>query len=347
MIWFAVASLSLVDLLVLACVLGGAWPFVALFYVTVFVAFLDRLPAHLPERGDVAAERFARVLTVALAVAHLVVLPLAIWAVARAPWLGVWQACALALALGLFLGQVSHPNAHELIHAPSRWRRALGVAVYVSLLFGHHASAHRRVHHQHVATAADPNSARPGEGFYRFWPRAWVGSFRAGLHAETTARARSAERTGRRRGMHPYAVYCGGAVLALALAFALAGWRGVLVYGGVAAYAQMQILLSDYVQHYGLRRRIGRNGKPEPAGPQHSWNAPQWFSSALMLNATRHSDHHMHPSRAFPVLRLDPARMPVLPHALPAMAALALVPPLWRRVMDPRARRWAIPVGGG
>ncbi len=44
----------------------------------------------------------------------------------------------------------------------------------------------------------------------------------------------------------------------------------------LAAYAQMQLLLSDYVQHYGLRRKTSENGKPEPVGPQHSWNAPAW-----------------------------------------------------------------------
>jgi alkane 1-monooxygenase len=75
-------------------------------------------------------------------------------------------------------------------------------------------------------------------------------------------------------------------------------------------------------------------------GPQHSWNAPAWYSSAMMLNAPRHSDHHMRPSRAFPALKLTPGTMPMLPRSLPVMAVLALVPPLWRRVMDRRVARW-------
>jgi alkane 1-monooxygenase len=79
----------------------------------------------------------------------------------------------------------------------------------------------------------------------------------------------------------------------------------------------------------------------ERAGPQHSWNAPQWFSSAMMLNAPRHSDHHLHPGRPFPALRLDPADMPVLPHSMPVMATLALAPPLWRRAMAPCVSRWS------
>ncbi|MDX1780519.1 MAG: fatty acid desaturase, partial [Thalassovita sp.] len=104
---------------------------------------------------------------------------------------------------------------------------------------------------------------------------------------------------------------------------------------GVAGYAQIQMLLSDYVQHYGLRRALRPDGKPAPVGPEHSWNTPHWYSSALMLNAPRHSDHHMHPARHYPALRLAPD-MPVLPQSLPVMAVVALWPPRWRKVMEPR-----------
>ena len=72
----------------------------------------------------------------------------------------------------------------------------------------------------------------------------------------------------------------------------------------LAVYAQLQILLADYVQHYGLRRQTGADGRPEPVGDGHSWNTPHWFSSALMVNAPRHSDHHLHPTRPYPGLRL-------------------------------------------
>ena len=113
-----------------------------------------------------------------------------------------------------------------------------------------------------------------------------------------------------------------------------------MVHVGVAAYAQLQLLLSDYVQHYGLRRGLRADGRREPVGPQHSWNAPSWYSGAMMLNAPRHSDHHLRPGRAFPDLSLDPVKMPMLPRSLPVMATIALVPPLWRRVMDRRAARW-------
>jgi alkane 1-monooxygenase len=200
------------------------------------------------------------------------------------------------LGAGLWFGQVSNPMAHELIHRSNRVRYGLGVAVYTSLLFGHHSSAHRLVHHRHAASAADPNSARAGEGFYRFFLRAWGGSFLRGWAEENALRARS--KAG--RWLHPYAVYLGGAALALMVAASFAGGWGLVVWVALALHAQLQLMLSDYVQHYGLTRATRDDGRLEPVAARHSWNAPQWFSSAMMLNAPRHSDHHAHPARPFP-----------------------------------------------
>jgi alkane 1-monooxygenase len=224
-----------------------------------------------------------------------------------------------------------------LSHRGARGLYALGVAVYASLLFGHHASAHRLVHHRHAASGQDPNSARVGEGFYRFFLRAWAGSFAKGLRAETELRARSAAG----RGVHPYVVYVAGAVAALGLGYAIAGFWGVVVWAGLALHAQVQLMLSDYVQHYGLSRAIRADGRLEPVGARHSWNAPHWFSSGLMLNAPRHSDHHAHPARPYPALRLPgPQEAPHLPWPLPVACTLALIPPLWKRAIRPHLARW-------
>ncbi|MBC7476986.1 MAG: fatty acid desaturase, partial [Pseudorhodobacter sp.] len=96
-----------------------------------------------------------------------------------------------------------------------------------------------------------------------------------------------------------------------------------------------------YVQHYGLTRGT-HDGKTAPVTAAHSWNAPQLFSSALMLNAPRHSDHHTHPARPYPGLRL-PDNAPMLPWPLPLACLVAMCPPLWRRRMDPLAAKWSIP----
>ena len=332
MIWYAIASLTPALLLALACTLGGVWPLLALVSITVMVFFLDRITRLMPER-----DATGRMLSLTLAAVHFVLLPLGVWALARNDALELADKLMIYLGLGLFFGQISNSNAHELIHASTRWPRRIGTAIYCTLLHGHHVSAHLRVHHIHAATDADPNSARLGEGFYAYVLRALRGEFIAGWRADTAQRARAGKRSAL---THPYLAYVGGALLALGAAFALAGWGGVAVHVAIAVYAQLQLLLSDYVQHYGLRRALREDGRPEPVGPHHSWNAPAWYSSAMMLNAPRHSDHHMRPGRAFPALTLTPDTMPVLPRSLPVMAVLALIPPVWRRVMDRRVARW-------
>jgi len=331
---YAIASMTPAALLALACLFGGIWPLCAVASITALVFFLDKLaPATPPLTAN------GQGVSIALALVHFPLLALGVWALA-APHLGPLDKVLIFTGLGLFCGQVSNSNAHELIHARGRVLFRLGVAVYVSLLHGHHVSAHLRVHHVHAATPDDPNSAPAGLGFWRYAARVLRQEFTAGFHADTKQRARATQKTS--AVSHPYVVYVAGAALALCASFAIAGSAGVLAHLGIALYAQMQLLLSDYVQHYGLRRRILPNGRAEPIGPQHSWNAPQWYSSAMMLNAPLHSDHHMRPTRPYPALEVTDD-MPRLPHSLPVMAVIALIPPLWHRVMRHRLRRWQNP----
>lgn len=333
---FAIVTIGVTALVAAGILWGGAWAAAAVAVITVFAWLMDRIAAlAAPDR---AGQEFpsGTALSVALGLAHFPILFGAVAALAAGGH-GTVDKALIFVAASLFIGQIGNANAHELIHKGRRAPRLLGVAVYASILFGHHASAHLRVHHVHAASNGDPNSARLHEGFYRYAPRAWAGSFRAGWRAERRLRAG--------RGLHPYWGYAAGSAASLALAALLGGVAGAAALLAIAIYAQAQLLLSDYVQHYGLRRRRRADGRLEPAGPQHSWNAPHGFSSAMMLNAPRHSDHHARPARAYPGLELDRGAMPMLPHSLPVMAVIALLPPLWFRVMDRRARTWSPDAG--
>lgn len=334
---FAAAALAPLGLLVVGVCLGGGWSLAGLVYMTAFAALLDQItPLFSGDAAEGAEFPGGDALLVVLALGHLALLPLTVWAIAGSSDLSLPARLVLFVAAGLWFGQVANPAAHELIHRGHRWLFLLGGLMYCTLLFGHHTSAHRLVHHRHAASAADPNTARRGESYYAFFIRAWHGSYRQGLQAETALRAR-----GSGRGIHPYLAYFGLTFASLLAGFAIAGWAGVAVWAALALHAQSQLMLSDYVQHYGLSRGMRPDGKLEPVGVQHSWNAPQWFSSAYMLNAPRHSDHHAHPARPFPALRLPSATdAPRLPWPLPFACMLALAPPLWRRGMHPHLAKW-------
>ncbi|MEO0402459.1 MAG: alkane 1-monooxygenase [Pseudomonadota bacterium] len=323
---FTAATLLPAALLGLACVLGGGWAIAGILAITVVVFFLDKLD-WTPAPSAAEGHRLSEV----LGVVHFVLLGLAVWAMNGA--LPVADKVLIVIGCGLYFGQISNSNAHELIHRSDRWAFRLGAANYASVLFGHHTSAHRLVHHVHAATPHDPATARRGEGFWAYLPRTWAGSFKAGLWAERA-------RHGGVRWPAPYVAYVVGALVTLAVAVILGGLPGAVGLITITIYAQTQLMLSDYVQHYGLERAEGPDGKRAPMGPAHSWNAPHWSSSAMMLNAPRHSAHHTKPARAFPQLELDAETMPMLPHSLPVMAVIALVPPLWRRIMDGRVTAW-------
>lgn len=332
---FAVATLAPLPLLGLGSVAGGAWLWAALSYMGLLSLLLDQLlplvESDAPDGAEFPAADMLLLLLGLLALA----LPCIALLGATNPALTLPEKAALLFTTGLWLGQIGHPTAHELIHRASRAKVRLGIAVYAWMLIGHHASSHRLVHHRHVATRDDPATAPKGRGFWRYLPRAALGGLAEGFRAETRLRRQKGATA-----LHPYAIYALISAAALTLAALVAGPTGIALWLLLAAHAQLQIHLSDYVQHYGLTRATGPDGRPEPVNARHSWNTAHWFSSALLLNAPRHSDHHAHPSRPYPALRL-PDDAPRLPWPLPLAATIALVPPLWHRLMRPHLARLA------
>jgi len=328
---FAVATLAPIPLLGMGSVYGGSWLIAATVYLSIFAFLLDELITVVatPAAPDTEFPT-AELLSQFLAIAHFPLLGLGVWTVSGGANLSGPERLLAFLAFGLFFGQISNSNAHELIHNARRRLHQLGKWVFISFLFGHHTSAHRLVHHRFVGTSGDPNSAPIGQSFYGFAWRAWRGSFVEGLRAEIRLRHKSSDLE---QALNPYVEYLAGSGLMLFVAGLIGGWPGILAYFCLSSYAVMQLLMSDYVQHYGLSRARTADGKPEPVGPQHSWNARHWFSAHLMLNAPRHSDHHAHPSRPFPALSIAP-EYPTLPHSLPVMGFIALFPRRWHKLMD-------------
>lgn len=327
---FVAVTCAPLVLLALAAGFGGGWVVAALVYLLLTGVLVDPLLSRLEEEPSHAP---VNALPVLLALSHFALLA-GVVQVLAGDGLGLVEKLGLFYATSLYLGATSNGVAHELIHRANRWQRGLGRWMFISHLFGHHTSAHMLVHHIHVGTRADPNTARRGESYYRFWRRAWKGSFWRGLKAENARRARAGVSGWR---THPYTVYILGAAGFVLIAGALSGPAGVAWYVALAFMAQSGLLLTDYVQHYGLMRR-DRNGKPEPVNGLHSWNSPHWFVSKLTLNAVRHSDHHARPDKAFTALEPKVDGLgPELPYAANIMSLIALYPPAWRRIMDPRA----------
>jgi alkane 1-monooxygenase len=327
---------------VAGAILGGPWAFLPVALVYLLVPVLDAAAGLNPDspQGDAAAALGAnpwfRLITWTWVPVQLVLIA---WTIG---WLtgpsGTFlERIGVTLSLGITCGAIGLTFAHELVHRPDRWERGLGEALLASVSYPHFAIEHVFGHHRYVATLRDPATARFGEGLYRFLPRTIGGGLASAWRLE---RSRLLKRGRSMRSPHNRFIRYGAVQIAIyAGVWSAWGVRGVLVFAGQALVAVALLETINYVEHYGLVRRELSPGRYEPIAPAHSWNSCHRLSNWILINLARHADHHLVASKRYQVLdHLGEA--PQLPAGYATMLMLALVPPLWRRVMDPRVLAW-------
>jgi alkane 1-monooxygenase len=256
--------------------------------------------------------------------------------------LGAWQwqsgglgwggRLGLLVAIGTVNG-IAINTAHELGHKRENAERWLSKIALAPTAYGHFHVEHNRGHHTRVATFEDPASARMGETFWRFWPRTVLGSLRSAWRLETgrfTVRGRSPW-TPRNDVLNAWLM-----TAALFAALAVAFGPGVLAFLAAQAVWGFTLLeIVNYLEHYGLSRRRTAAGRYEKVDETHSWNSNRLTTNIFLYQLQRHSDHHANPTRRYQVLRSRDTS-PQLPAGYATMIVVALIPPLWRRVMDHR-----------
>jgi alkane 1-monooxygenase len=242
------------------------------------------------------------------------------------------QSLGLLLSVGVVTGGQGITIAHELGHRRSAVDRGLAQLLLTTVCYGHFYIEHNRGHHARVATPDDPATARLGESLYGFVPRAIAGSLVSAWRLETLRLRRRDEACFSRHNQMLW-FFAVPALFTLALALAW-GPQAALFFIGQAVVAIVLLEAINYVEHYGLVRHVA-GGALEHVTPRHSWNSSQRLSNACLINLQRHADHHAAPTRPYPLLRHHDDS-PQLPTGYPGMVMLALLPPLWFSVMNPR-----------
>lgn len=337
------ASLALVPLVVLAATQGG-WT-IALVPACTWALFAGLDAVVGDDRANIDPDTAQSELLWYHAITLIwpfVQAMLLIWLLATvptAPHLSPGEKAGVFFGMGVLSGTIGINYAHELMHRRARLDRWLADILLAMVLYSHFRSEHLLVHHRHVATPRDAVTARYGEGFYRFFARVLSACVRSAWTAERDMLARKGQRIW--HASNPFWRYGALQVASLLIALAIGGALGLALFLFQAFVAIWQLELVNYVEHYGLQRRETAPGRYEPVGPHHSWNADRKASNRLLINLQRHSDHHYKPARPFPLLQSgDPETTPQLPYGYPVMTAAAMVPPLWRRMMNPRVKRW-------
>tara|TARA_R100001440_G_scaffold5609_2_gene11897 strand:- start:9568 stop:10704 length:1137 start_codon:yes stop_codon:yes gene_type:complete len=290
------------------------------------------------EEADVPqmiGERFYKVMTLGWVVAYAVLL--------------VWGAVVLAsgqfnalgsigwiVSIGI-VGGLGINVAHELIHKDEKLETWAGGLLLSLVSYAGFKVEHLRGHHVHVSTPEDASSSRYNQSLYNFLPQAYVRNFINAWRLEAVR----LERKGHRALSWRNELIWWYSISALALiGFTLAfGALGAAYFIGQSFFAFTLLEIVNYLEHYGLHRRKLENGRYERTTPEHSWNSNYFLTNVFLFHLQRHSDHHAFAKRRYQVLRHHEIA-PQLPAGYAAMVVLALFPPLWKKIMNPRVEAY-------
>ena len=188
---------------------------------------------------------------------------------------------------------------------------------------------HNRGHHLNVSTKEDPASARKGEMFYVFWFRSVIGQWIDSWKLEYK-RLRKIDLLHNQ--MFHFTVI---QLLFLGVIFYMFGSTVTLFFLATAILSFTQLELVNYIEHYGLERKMTSSGRYEKVSSIHSWNSNHEVGRIMLYELTRHSDHHYKSAKKFQILDHHDDS-PQLPYGYPTSMLISLVPPLWFKLMDRR-----------
>ncbi|WP_298496998.1 alkane 1-monooxygenase [uncultured Maritimibacter sp.] len=336
-------SLGVVPLVLLSAAFGG-WAILLPIAGTWWLfTLLDRLLGHNtdnadPTGGDAHLFWYKLITWIWFPVQASVQIGMLIY-IPEAAHLTGWEKVGVFVGVGVMSGSIGIVYAHELLHQQDKAERWLADLLLASVLYSHFRTEHLLVHHPWVGTRRDAVTARYNEGFHRYFARVLREGPISAWRAEAAMLAR--------RELSPwdeanpfwrYWALQGGALI---IALILGGWVGLGLFLVQAIVAIWQLELTNYVEHYGLTRKYLGEGRYEPVRPHHSWNADHRATNWLFINLQRHSDHHYKPARRFPLLQTyEDSIAPQLPYGYALMATFAMIPPVWRRMMNPKVRQW-------
>lgn len=236
----------------------------------------------------------------------------------------VWLVMSVAIATAF-----ATCVAHELLHWPSAYDRGLARLIMATVAYGPFPFEHLH-HHAKVGLPAEGTTPPLDQSVWRFLAKNVRFTLRSGWKIE------------RRRQLAKRLSFVGNRYIQQWLLTAviigvfvmIGGVWGLALFLAQAAFGVFTTEYVNYAQHYGLSRAA-----EEPLRGSLSWNSNSFITNAFTLNITRHVHHHLDATVPYYDLKHIES-MPSLPGGYLALFFPALIPPLWRRIMDPRAQQF-------
>lgn len=296
-------------------------------------ALLGRDSLNAPQEltKDISEQLFYKALTLLTVPIMFAVLVLGLFQFSN-PSLSSTGQIGWLIGIGVVSGVLAINVAHELIHKDSKLERFCGGLLLSLVCYGGFKIEHVRGHHVNVSTPEDPSSADYNQTLYHFLPRAIWHNITNAWRLESIRLTRKGKSVWNLN--NELFTWYGLSALWAALSWISFGWLGLVFFLGQSIVAFVLLEIINYVEHYGLRRKKRDNGKYEYVTHHHSWNSNFFLTNILLIHLQRHSDHHAFPKRRYQLLRHH-NDSPQLPAGYATMVILALVPPLWKKVMNP------------
>ena len=233
-------------------------------------------------------------------------------------------------AMGLSCGVLGLNIGHELGHRNQRFYQFLGELLLLSSFDSHFLPYHNGGHHYLVATPDDPATARKNESVYAFWFRSHFTSYTLAWKLEFERMQRLEK--GKFSIGNRMVVYTISNLFLLLFIYFTFGIHAFIAFLGAAAFGIALLETVNYIEHYGLLRKKIMD-RYERTNPTHSWNSDHPIGRLYLFNLSRHSDHHKNGSKKYQILNSYP-ESPQMPTGYPGMMLLALIPPLWKKIMN-------------
>ena len=224
---------------------------------------------------------------------------------------------------------------HELGHRKSLLSRIVSKLLYLPCQYMHFFIEHNYGHHVNVATPNDPATAKYKQNLYSFWissvSKTYISAWKIQLKLLKVSKKSFLSF---KNDMIFYTLFQFLFLVFIYFNFGLI----ITIYSIIMSIISFLFLETiNYVEHYGLLRKIKPNGKYERVKPHHSWNSNHTVGRIVLYELTRHSDHHFKASKKYQVLE-SLENSPQLPYGYPTSILISFFPPLWFKIMNPLVR---------
>ena len=316
----------------------GYWSFFAFAFVYGFIPAMEFIFTGTAENFTAEEEAIERkdvfydILIYSMVPLQFTILGLYLWTITTKS-LEIYEFVGITLAMGLACGALGINVAHELGHRTKKYEQFMAKLLLMSTSYMHFFIEHNRGHHKNVSTPLDPATSRLNQPLYTFLVKSVVGSWLDAWKLEAYRLKKTKQNFWNPIHNEMLRFQIIQFVFTAAI-FAIFGWVGVFgfIVSSIIGFTLLEIV--NYIEHYGLMRKQLPNGAYEKVKPHHSWNSGHELGRIFLFELTRHSDHHFNPSRKYQILRHF-ENAPQMPSGYLAMIPLALVPPLWFKIMNP------------